>query len=167
MSDDRVSVPSRSAAKRWAQRVEELAARALDLSDSEVRHLRWPPELREELQLARRTRSHGARKRQIKHLAALLRRDEEALQGIEDALTLKDGRHLVQVQDFQQLEQLREQLCADQCVEDVLDEIRASFPACDTDKLGALAQSYRDTGDRRHYREIFRLLRAGAEQGKP
>ncbi|WP_429885693.1 ribosome biogenesis factor YjgA [Geoalkalibacter halelectricus] len=159
--------PSRSAAKRQARHIEDLARRMLDVADSEARRLGWEAPLLEALRLARETRPHGARKRQTKHLAALLRRDEEAVAVAEEYLDQRDGRQREQVKDFHQLEQFRDALCAADAQAGVLDEILRLFPACDGQKLVALAAEFRATGERRCYREIFRLLRDGAEKGRP
>ncbi|KIH75660.1 ribosome-associated protein [Geoalkalibacter ferrihydriticus] len=167
MESFRETAPSRSAVKRRAQQIEDLARQMLELGDSEVRRLGWEAPLLEALRLARETRQHGARKRQTKHLAALLRRDEQALAAAEKYLDVRSGRRQEQVKDFHQLEQLRDRLCSDESQEEALHEILLLFPGCDRETLAALGEDFRTSGDRRAYREIFRLLRAGAEKGRP
>lgn len=164
MKEEQATTLSRSAVKRRAQQVEETAHRLLECSAAELRSLDWPDDLRQELLLAGRTRAHGARKRQIKHLAALLRRDEISLARAEAVVAAKNGHHQEQVKDFQQLEMLRDGLCDAARASQALQDVRGAFPDCDAEKLSALAQMYRNTGDRKHYREIFRLLRAAAEK---
>jgi ribosome-associated protein len=156
--------PSRSALKRQAHQVEELVRGLLDLGVSQIERLQWDQSLRAELDLARKTRQHGARKRQIKHLSALLRRDSEALESAREVLDASNGAHRAQVQDFHQLEDLRERLCQAQTRADALQEALQRYPACDEALLERLARSYGETGDRRSYREIFRHLRTAAEK---
>ena len=66
----------RSAKKRAAKAVEQLAQRLVELPDPAVAGLPLSPELARELQLARSTRGHSSRKRQLKHFAGALRRNE-------------------------------------------------------------------------------------------
>lgn len=167
MDDFREAPPSRSAAKRRAQQIEEFAWQALELSESEVRRLGWEESLLAELRLARQARNHGARRRQTKHLAGLLRRAEEAAAALENLLVARQGRRQGQVEDFHQLEQLRDRLCSAETLDEALHEAARLFPACDAERLTVLALNFQETGDRRPYREIFRLLRAAAERGRP
>ncbi len=159
--------PSRSALKRQARRVEDDARALLELSDSEIARLGWQKELVAELKLARRVSGHGARKRQVKHLAGLLRHDDQALAAARDLLAERHGQHKEQIKDFHALEELRDRLCDSAGQQQALDEIAARYPGCDRARLESLAGSFLADGDRRAYREIFRLLRAGAEQGRP
>jgi len=158
------TAPSRSALKRQAHQVEEVVLGLLDLGGSQLERLQWDQPLRAELDLARKTRQHGARKRQIKHLSALLRRDSDALESARTVLEESTGAHRVQVQDFHQLEDLRERLCREQSRADALQEASQRYPTCDEALLERLARSYSETGDRRPYREIFRHLRTAAEK---
>lgn len=156
--------PSRSALKRQANQVEEVVQGLLDLGGSQLERLQWDQPLRAELDLARKTRQHGARKRQIKHLSALLRRDSEALESARTVLEKSVGAHRVQVQDFHLLEDLRDRLCQEQSRADALQEASQRYPTCDGALLERLARSYSENGDRRPYREIFRHLRTAAEK---
>jgi ribosome-associated protein len=158
------TAPSRSALKRQAHQVEEVVQGLLDLGASQLDRLQWDKPLRSELDLARKTRQHGARKRQVKHLAALLRRDSEALESARTVLEESVGAHRVQVQDFHLLEGLRDRLCQEQSRAEALQEASQRYPACDEALLERLARSYGETGDRRPYREIFRHLRTAAEK---
>lgn len=166
MEDFRKAPPSRGAAKRRAQQIEELAWQALELAESEVRRLGWDETLLAELRLARQARAHGARRRQTKHLAALLRREEEAAAALEQLLVARQGRRQAQVEDFHQLERLRDRLCAAETLDEALREALRLFPACDAEGLAALALNFQQSGDRRPYREIFRVLRAAAERAR-
>jgi len=153
----------RSAKKREAKAVEQLAQRLAELSDAELAKLQQEPELTKEIELARNTRGHSSRKRQIKHLASFLRHDEEQREAIEAAL---DGQAVIERQEamaFHHLEDLRDRLCAAETFEAALAEVRSSYPFLDDRKLTRLASSVHDFGDKKAAREIFRRLRKAEE----
>ncbi len=153
----------RSAKKREAKAIEELAQRLAEISDSELGKLPKTPELSKEIELARNTRGHSSRKRQIKHLAAILRGHEEQRLALETAL---DGQAVVQRRetlDFHHLEALRDRLCAKATCEAALGEVRALYPHLDDSKLARLASSVHEHNDKKAAREIFRRLRNATE----
>lgn len=155
--------PSRSALKRDAKAVEILAQRLAELSDAELARLPKSPELTKEIELARNTRGHGSRKRQIKHLAGLLRGHDDQREAIETAL---DGHAVSQRQEtlaFHHLEELRDRLCAAATFTAALAEVRVTYPHADCGKLSRLAGSVHGHNDKRAAREIFRLLRQAEE----
>lgn len=158
--------PSRTALKRQARQVEDVARGLLDLGASQLDRLEWEDALRSALDLARATKQHGARKRQVKHLAAMLRQAPEALESARSLLEARNGAHHSQVRDFHHLEELRERMCQAQSRAAALQEALQRYPACDRALLEQLAQRYAETGDRRPYREIFRHLRAAAEKAQ-
>ena len=153
----------RSAKKREAKAVELLAQRLADLSDAELARLPKTPELTHEIELAHNTRGHSSRKRQIKHLAGLLRGYDEQREELEIAL---DGHAVTQRQDalaFHHLEDLRDRLCAVGTFEKALAEVRSTYPELDDSKLARLAGSVHEHSDKRAAREIFRHLRKAEE----
>ena len=153
--------PSRSAKKRAAHQVEEMAHELADMAEAEWRKLPASAELRDEIRQARETRGHGARKRQIKHLAGVLRRDEEETAVLRDFL---DGRHALQLAEkktFHTLEELRDRLCDPALFEAALQEVGRSCPGVDAAEIARLARVAQGSEDRRAYREIFRRLRDG------
>lgn len=153
--------PSRSAKKRAAHQVEEMAHELADMAEAEWRKLPASTELRDEIRQARETRGHGARKRQIKHLAGVLRRDEEETAALRDFL---DGHHALQLAEkktFHTLEVLRDRLCDPELFEAALQEVGRSCPGVDSAEIARLARAAQSSDDRRAYREIFRRLREG------
>ena len=155
--------PSRSAKKREAKAVEQLAQRLAELSDAELGRLPKTPELTKEVELVRNTRGHSSRKRQIKHLAGWLRGHDEQRAEIEAAL---DGQSLSDRQEtlaFHHLEELRDRLCAAETFPAALADVRSTYPHLDTGKLARLAGSVHEYGDKKAAREIFRRLRKAAE----
>lgn len=155
--------PSRSAQKRDAKAVEQLAQRLAELSDAELARLPKSPELAKEIALARNTSGHGSRKRQIKHLAGLLRGNDDQREAIETSL---DGHAVSQRQEtmaFHHLEELRDRLCTAETFEAALAEVRSTYPHVEPGKLTRLAGSVHDHNDKRAAREIFRYLRKAEE----
>jgi ribosome-associated protein len=151
---------SRSAKKRAAKSVEDLAARLADLAAADFRRLPLDGELRRELEAARSIKAHGARKRQIKHLAGLLRRDDENREAAEGFLADLDlGRHQ-DAEHFHLLEELRERLCDPLRREAAMEEVRQSLPDLDLAKVRRLAEAAQSRTDKRAFRELFRLLKS-------
>ena len=149
--------------KRAAKAIEELARQAVELAEAQWKKLPASPAVRAEIGLARTTKGHGARKRQIKHLAALLRQREEEAQGLQAFLSGLDQLHLREKRDFHELEELRDRLCdPDRCAA-ALEELEGTLPGLDRPALGRLARSVHANGDRRAFREIFRRLREAKE----
>lgn len=157
--------PSRSAKKRAAKAIQELASALITMAEADYRRLPLNGVIAEELEQARAIKSHGARKRQLKHLAGLLREDEESREQIETFMAEIERGHRQNTAGFHRLEKLREGLCdPDRCTE-TLEEIEKTLPNADTTKIHRLAKSVQNSADKRAFREIFRLLR-DAESGQ-
>jgi len=153
--------PSRSAKKRAAQEVEHLAHELAGMTEAEWRKLPASPELLAEIRQARETGGHSSRKRQIKHLAGVLRRDEEATAALRDFLDGQHARQLADKKTFHLLEGLRDRLCDPVLGPAALQEVAQHCPAVDPGEIARLARAAHESNDRRAYREIFRRLREG------
>jgi len=152
----------RSAAKRAAKAVEETARQLAELPETQLGKLPLGADLRCELDLVRGAKGHSAAKRQLKHLAGLLRRDEEAREELEAWLAGYHADHFREVRAFHDLEALRDRLCAAESSAQALDEVRGNFPGVDLRKLEGLIRSVQANGDKKAFREIFRRLREAA-----
>ena len=109
-------------------------------------------------------RSHSSRKRQIKHLAGVLRSHNDQREAIEAAL---ESQSVSQRQDtlaFQHLEELRDRLSNIGTFDQALEEIRNSYPLIDHRRIARLARSVHENADKKASREIFRQLRKTQEQ---
>lgn len=154
--------PSKSARKRAAKAVEELANELVSLGKSKLSGLNLPEDIRKELDLARNTKGHGSRKRQIKHLAGLLRKHEDL---VEELNTFLAGSHQQQYEEkkhFHQLENLRDGLCDPTRFEATLRLVQEQLPTLDSEALSQLARRVHTTNDRHAFREIFRILKTAA-----
>lgn len=154
----------RSAKKRAAKAVEQLAQKLAELPETELAELPQESELAREIELARTTLGHGSRKRQIKHLAGFLRRHDDQREAVEAALAERAVSQRRETLEFQQLEELRDRLCNPQAFNQALEEVRNSYPMLDHRRITRLARSAQDHADRKAAREIFRQLRK-AEEG--
>lgn len=153
---------SRTARKRAAHAVEDLAMQLVELPDSQWRKLPIDAELREEIALARNTQGHGSRKRQTRHLAALLREREEVVENVRDFLDSAGQQTRQQTESFHELELLRDRLCEPTTFATALAE--AVVLGADRETLAGLARSVHAGGDKRAAREIFRRLRTAQEK---
>lgn len=153
----------RSAKKRAAKAVEELAQRLADLPEVELALLPLDPELAREIALVRSTSGHSSRRRQVKYLAGLLRSDDQQRETIAATLAARAVSQRQEVLAFHHLEGLRDRLCSRASFEAALAEVRSAFPGIDDDKIARLAGSVHEHGDKRAAREIFRRLRQAAE----
>ncbi len=155
--------PSRSALKRAAKAVEELAERLAGLSAQQLSRLSPPEEVAAELRVVAKAAGHGARKRQIKHLAGLLRRDDEWTDRLREFLDGSDIRHYREQELFHRLETLRDRLCGPETFSAALEETESLFPAIDREQISRLAAAVQAGGDKHAFREIFQLLRKASE----
>ena len=149
----------RSAAKRAAKAVEEIARQLVELPEAELGKLPVSDDLRAELERTRSTRGRGGAKRQLKHFAGLLRRHEEARDALQAWLEGYHADHFKEVQAFHGLEQLRERLCSPEESARALDEVRSRYPDIDVSRLEGLIRSVHATRDKKAFREIFRRLK--------
>jgi ribosome-associated protein len=157
------SRPSRSQKKRAVEVYEVLARELVEMTGPQYAQLDVPGELQDEIALARRTRSPGARKRQTKYLAGVLRQSDDETQSLIAALQRQRVSHRTEQVLFHGLEALRDRICDAERMEAALREAGDQWPALDVDKLASLAKQVQDWGDRRARREIFRRLRLVAE----
>ncbi len=155
---------SRSARKRDAKEIEQLAHALVDLPDAEFARLPASETIIAELKQARATKGHGSRKRQLKFFAGLLRKD---LDEAEQLRAFVAGEHQQQYDETRlsrKLEKLRDQLCDPNSRDAAMDAVREQFPAMNVIELKRLVGSYRGSQDRKNYRQIFRCLRDGSDR---
>lgn len=156
----------RSARKRAAKAIEKLAQALTALPEAERRVLPLRPDLEREIEQVRSTRGHSARKRQLKHLAGLLRRDDDQRIALEAALEAQAVTRQQHNRTMHQWEQWRDGLCDPKTFETTLKTVLARHPGLDGAKLRQLAGAVHDQGDKQAFREIFRLLRNSTEKDR-
>lgn len=156
------SQPSKSAQKRAAKEIEALAIQLTEAADAVLAGLELSAELSEEVALARHTKGHGSHKRQVKHLAALLRQRPGEVAAIQEHLAGQSERHWQEQKVFHHVEGWRDRLCAAATAEAALAELKLRCPGLDRRELGKLSRGACN-GDKAAARQIFRRLREVAE----
>ena len=149
----------RAEKKRAAQAIEALAVRMVEANTALCKRMPLPDELRESLDQARSITARSARKRQIKHLAGLLRRDEESATAVQTALDNVGHRNRAERDLFHRIEELRDALCDPERFTEAIESAAQEWPGLDRRTLTRLAQRVHRTGDKRASREIFRRFR--------
>jgi ribosome-associated protein len=169
---------SRSELKRSFKRIEEAAEVLSELSNSDLRKFPGSPEIREKI-LACRGLKGGARKRQIKYLAKVMR--QEPLDDIYTFLTEVKGSDLQEKEVFHEAERLRDALINEaledhrQCLQmqvpwepvwesDILDQAVQTYAGLHENELRKSVYQYVKSRNRVHYRELFRMLKAVIDQ---
>jgi ribosome-associated protein len=155
--------PSRSARRREALDVLAFAKQLSELPPARVARLDLPDDVCDELAEVQRTPSHIAHKRQLAHLAKLMRaHDEEIFAPARAALANDRGKNVRETAALHRAEALREDLLGEKG-DTALTAFIAANPGIDHQHLRALIrQSRRERGtDKppRAQRELFRLLR--------
>jgi len=161
--DDEREGRGRSEKRREAQAIEVLAVRMVESSDAICKRLPLTDELREDLRKIRKIKARGALKRQIKHLAGLLRRDQESVTAIQAALGAAGRTNRAERDAFRRIEQLRDALCDPDGFAEALERAADELAGLDRQTFTRLAKSVHKTGDKRASREIFRRLRTLTE----
>ncbi|MEW5802003.1 MAG: ribosome biogenesis factor YjgA [bacterium] len=143
--------------KREAKVVEDLARELVDLPSSVLPKLPCDEEIRVEIRAAQSIEQFGARRRQIKYLAKLLRDVE--LSHLFNFLEEAQKSRLKENRIIQRLGQLRDRILHEDEEEEALKETKEEFPGLSLEILQDLAGKYRRTRNQRFSREIFRQLK--------
>lgn len=154
--------PSRSERRREALDVLALARQLSEQSPTRIAKLDLPDDIRDELAEVQRTSSHIAHKRQLAHLAKLMRAHDEAdFASARAALGNDKAAGAREAAALHQVEELRERLLSEG--DAALNELIAAHPELDRQHLRTLARQARVEREKgtppRAYRELFRVLR--------
>ena len=179
---------SRSEKKRRAKDVESLAQELFTLSAKDVAALPCDETVKDLIAVGRGLKG-GARKRQAKYIARMLRPEEEVTRQLLTYLANRKGSKLKEVGEFHQLEHLRDsiindalsahegQLAANRIGQTeerpagescgrALEAAVRLFPDLPTAELQQAAAMYARTRKPVYSRELFRLLKAAWERKK-
>lgn len=155
--------PSRSARRREALDVLAFARQLAELPPARLAKLTLPDDVREELATLERTPSHIAHKRQLAHLAKVMRAYDDADFATARAALANDrASGAREAAALHHVEALRETLLGD-AGDAALTAFIASHPNVDAQPLRAVIRNARRERDAdkppRAQRELFRLLR--------
>lgn len=162
--EDTADVPiSRTKKKKDDHARQKLGERLVELPEKELERVGLLDVILKEVLLARKTTAHGARRRQIKHIGALLR--EVDTEPIENALD-----HIAQINyeskfAFKKLEKWRDKLKAGNM--ELVNEILTECPMAERQQLNQLARNAKKEfeGNRgtKASKALFRYLKEVAE----
>lgn len=173
--------PSRSEQKRRAKQLEKLVEALSRLPAAVQKTIPCNDEIRGLLREASSLQG-GAGKRLLKYITKLLRHEQdETLAELYDFLSRRQGPALQGKKEFHEIEYWRDALLNEAIAqrqaakeqqadweEDwpslVAGQMAEQFPGIDRKALVRLAWLYAGTRNRKHSREIFRLLRAAQER---
>lgn len=172
---------SRSEQKRRHKQVEEVAQSLTELTDRDLKVLDCEAEIKAEIKSIRDLKG-GARKRQVKHLAGILREGGD-LNGIYDFLSQRKGSRLKEKTQLHEAEHLRDTMI-NEAMEDfqhsrsmqvewepdwesaIIGPTVKRFPGLDENSLRKTVYQYVKSHNRLYYRELFRLLKAAIDQAE-
>ena len=161
--------PSRTQQRREALAVLTLAAQLIELQPSRLAKLELPEDVRHEIDITRRTPSHGAKKRQLAFLAKVMRRyGDNDFAAVRAELGENREKQRQENAAMHRLEAMRDRLIAED--EGALSELIAEHPQVDRQHLRSLVRQARIEKEvpnkpPRAYREIFQLLKDLAQKG--
>jgi len=156
---------SKTKRKQQAKAFEQIAEQLAAMPETQFSRLQMAEELVSEVRLVRETSGRSSHKRQLKHLAAVLRQQEEDQGALLEQLQGLDQVARSEKRDFHRLEDLRDRLCEKTSFEAAFAEMLSQYPQIDRNTIARLARSVHQHADKRAFREIFRRLReAGSDQ---
>jgi len=150
---------SRTKKKQQAKQIEQIAEQLVELTDNRFSQLDLPASIAREAEQARSTKGRSSQRRQLKRLAGMLRKSEDASEGLLAQLANLDQVSRGEKKQFHQLEKLRDRLCEENSFAVAFDEMLELTPNIDRKAISRLARSVHQHEDRRAFREIFRRLR--------
>jgi ribosome-associated protein len=128
---------SKSQRKREMTELQKLGERLVTLSREQIDRMALPPELREAVIFAGTLTRHGARRRQMQRIGALMRDVDPG--PIRASLDQLDQRHYHEIMRFKEAESWRERLLTDG--DAVVEEMTATFPSADRQRIRQLLRN--------------------------
>ena len=150
---------SRTKKKQQAKQIEQMAEQLVGLTDKQYAQIELSEEVAAEADMARVTKGRSSFRRQLKHLAGMIRKSDGAFESLESQLASLDQVSRGDKKQFHKLEKLRDRLCSADSYAAAFDEMMGLVPGIDRKVISRLASSYQQHEDKRAYREIFRRLR--------
>ncbi|MFH2122704.1 MAG: DUF615 domain-containing protein [Pseudomonadota bacterium] len=170
---------SRSEQKRRFKRIEDVAQELAELTDKDLKVFPGDSEVKDEIKTIRGL-SGGARKRQVKHLAKLLRQGP-SMDAVYDFLSKRKGSQLKVKTQMHEAEHLRDamineamadyQYCRSLQIEwepdwksEIFAPAVAKYPELDEDDLRKTIYQYVKSHNKLYYRELFRMVKSAIDQ---
>lgn len=164
VNDDATELPvSRTQRKKADHERQKLGERLVTLSVEQLERIDIPAELLEAVRLARKTTQHGARRRQVKYIGALLRRVNIA--PIEKAVEVIAQGDYKRAQAFNKIESWRDQLRSGNM--ELINEILIACPQAQRQRLAQLARNakkeFEGNKGNKSSKALFRYLKEISE----
>lgn len=158
--NDPADIPiSRTRQKKEDRARQILGEKLVNLSVNQLERFNLPDEIFDEVLLAARTNTHGARRRQIKHIGALLRKIDTT--PIEAALKVIAMGDYEQKAVFKRLENWRDRLKEGNL--DLINDILTQCPLAERQQLAQLARNakkeFEGNKGTRASKALFRYLK--------
>ncbi|MEE4112399.1 MAG: ribosome biogenesis factor YjgA [Desulfobacteraceae bacterium] len=151
---------SRTRLKKEATALQQMGEKLVLLSDDQLDRMGLPTRLLDAIQGARAMKSHGARRRQMQYIGALMRSVDA--EPIEQALLAIEQGDYGQANAFHRIEAWRDRLVDGD--DDGFREILDLFPEADRRRLGQLVRSARKEKEKntppKSARNLFRYLKS-------
>jgi ribosome-associated protein len=149
---------SRTQKKNEDRALQELGKQLVGLSSEQLANIDVPEELLKAVMVARKTKKRGAKRRQIQYIGRLMRDiDAEPLRNALENIRRGD---LDKARSFHRIEQWRDAIKAGE--EQVIEEVLASCPDAERQRLTQLARNARDDAQKgkgvKSSRVLFRYL---------
>ena len=150
---------SRTQTKNEDRALQDLGKQLVGLSPEQVANIDVPEELLEAVMVARKTRKRGAKRRQMQYIGRLMRNiDPEPIRNALENIRRGD---LDKARSFHKIEQWRDAIKAGE--KQVIEEILASCPDAERQRLSQLARNARDDVQKgkgvKSSRVLFRYLK--------
>jgi len=169
---------SKSEQKRRIKQLEKLVAELSNLPPSMIAQLPCTEEIRNLLKDAV-TMKGGARNRHVKYITKILK--DTPVEELYSFLSKRKGKELQEKKEFHEVEYLRDALLNEAIEQqriaareheeleedwhsETAGKISEEYPGIDTLLLTRLAWLFTRTRNRKHSRELFRIIRAAHEQ---
>jgi ribosome-associated protein len=154
--------PSKTQLKQKSHALQELGVAVSELSAERFAAIDMPDNLRDAIEIYRKTRSHEGRRRQMQYVGKLMRKaDEDVLREAVAAATLGSAKETLALHDT---ERWRAQLMAD---DDAMTRWLAEHPDTDTQQLRSLVRAARrdaaalapEARQPKSFRELFLFIK--------
>lgn len=150
---------SRTQKKKADRALQHLGEDLLTLSADQLKAIDMPDELARAVKSCRQMKAHGARRRQLQYIGALMRNIDPA--PIRSALERIRGGEVHKALMFKKLEAWRDALKEGDL--EMVEEVLAQCPDADRQRLAQLMRNVRRDGDAHQSakasRQLFRYLR--------
>lgn len=161
-----VEPKSRTQKKKEAMSLQELGERLVKLSSSQLETIGLSEELSEEIRFAKTLTQHGAYRRQMQYIGALMR--EVDPEPVLQALSVIELGDYKKARAFQQLEYWRDELINGN--DALLEEIVIEYPNSERQRLTHLVRSAQKEKEKnrtkKSARNLFAYLRQIQDAGK-